>query len=380
MEYSDIYREVQIVSSGTAGFEDALGIASRIWCEATGNDCIRDIVEDDSRNLTTGNDNRKFTTRNRNFAGLYHNIPEYDTTLHQAIEATKDREAFVVLVWQPIGTYTEASKGGSFDLLCQAMAAKPAEFAAKQKERLALAIIELLDWEIEASLLAESFSEQKDLLVAAINEKYPDAPDKLQAFLDALASKMGGAYPLEKIDKGTAEQKHEIPTWATDPDIAKNRLVPVSCALVCEGLPPHKGYLNAHFNRFPKQDWYAGRIATLSQYSKQGCSKLVWDAVTREIFEIRGGQQLILSRRIGENDGNGKINPDGYLDSLAAWYRRKFGNPTVVPVPETPEQKIIGLLEAVYTYPSEAYFGKAQDDLTAAWAAAAHNIRSMAVR
>lgn len=261
MEYSGIYREVQICSSGTATFENALKIASRIWCEATGNDCL--------------------PKSHKHAAPLYHHIPDYDTILHQAIEATKDRDAFVVLLWQPMGTYTKAFK------------------------------------------------------------------------------------------------TEEVPAWATDKDIAKDRLVPVSCAILSQGLPPHKNYLVGALPVAECNLWYGGRFATLSQYGQQGNSKLLWNAAMREVFETKGAQQLIFSRRVGENDSSGNVNPHGYKDGLATWYTREFGSPTVIPVPEqtnaeTGELEKRGLLEAVYTYSAEAYFEKLQERV-----AAAHNIRSM---
>jgi hypothetical protein len=46
-------------------------------------------------------------------------------------------------------------------------------------------------------LTAENLGAAKDSLVNAIAATYPDAPDKLQAFIDALASHMGEPYPLK---------------------------------------------------------------------------------------------------------------------------------------------------------------------------------------
>ncbi len=266
MEYSGIYREVQICSSGTEKsqedlkFQEALKIASRIWCEATGNDCL--------------------PKTHKHAAPLYHHIPDYPTILDQAIQAAEKQDAFVILVYQPIGTHTSAEK---------------------------------------------------------------------------------------------------LPLWAFDEEIAKQRLVPVSCALLCEGLPPHKNYLVGALPVAECNLWYGGRFATLSQYGQQGNSKLLWNAAMREVFETRGSDQLIFSRRVGENDSSGNVNPHGYKDGLVAWYTREFGSPTVIPVPEqtnaeTGELEKRGLLEAVYTYSAQAYFEKLQERV-----AAAKNIRSMVV-
>jgi hypothetical protein len=69
--------------------------------------------------------------------------------------------------------------------------------SAPQKEGLAEAINVLLGSKLQTPLLAENLGAAKDSLVKAIIATYPDAPDKLDAFLKALASHMGGSYPLE---------------------------------------------------------------------------------------------------------------------------------------------------------------------------------------
>ena len=56
-------------------------------------------------------------------------------------------------------------------------------------------------------LTAENLGAAKDSLVNAIAATYPDATDKLQAFIDALASHMGEAYPLETYKSQNFEPK-----------------------------------------------------------------------------------------------------------------------------------------------------------------------------
>jgi hypothetical protein len=55
----------------------------------------------------------------------------------------------------------------------------------------------LLASNLPGPLTAENLGAAKDSLVNAIAATYPDTTDKLQAFIDALASHMGEAYPLE---------------------------------------------------------------------------------------------------------------------------------------------------------------------------------------
>jgi hypothetical protein len=69
--------------------------------------------------------------------------------------------------------------------------------SARQKEGLTTAINALLASNLPGPLTAENLGAAKDSLVNAIAATYPDATDKLQAFIDALASHMGEAYPLE---------------------------------------------------------------------------------------------------------------------------------------------------------------------------------------
>ena len=78
---------------------------------------------------------------------------------------------------------------------CESMASDT--LSAPQKEGLAKAINGLLGNKLQAPLLAENLGTAKDSLVEAITATYPDAPDKLDAFLDALASRMGTSYPLD---------------------------------------------------------------------------------------------------------------------------------------------------------------------------------------
>ena len=78
---------------------------------------------------------------------------------------------------------------------CESMAADTR--SARQKEGLTTAINALLASNLPGPLTAENLGAAKDSLVNAIAATYPDATDKLQAFIDALASHMGEAYPLE---------------------------------------------------------------------------------------------------------------------------------------------------------------------------------------
>lgn len=79
--------------------------------------------------------------------------------------------------------------------LCEQMAGDG--LSAQRKEGLADAITVLLGSKPKTPLTAGNLGQARDFLVEAIAAKYPDSPDKLDAFLDALASHMGGNYPLE---------------------------------------------------------------------------------------------------------------------------------------------------------------------------------------
>jgi hypothetical protein len=79
--------------------------------------------------------------------------------------------------------------------LCESMAA--GTLSTEQKDVLAEAINVLLGDKLQESLLAENLGKAKESLVQAITATYPDAPDKLEAFLNALAGHMGESYPLE---------------------------------------------------------------------------------------------------------------------------------------------------------------------------------------
>ena len=82
---------------------------------------------------------------------------------------------------------------GSFEFrvgkLCESMAADAR--SAEQKEGLTTAMNELLASNLPELLRAENLGVAKDSLVNAITATYPDATNKLQALIDALASHMG---------------------------------------------------------------------------------------------------------------------------------------------------------------------------------------------
>ncbi len=106
---------------------------------------------------------------------------------------------------------------GSFEYrvgkLCEQMAAD--ELSAEQKQSLATALSALLDSEPADPLTAENLGETKKFLVKAITKKSPDAPDKLEAFLDELAGYMGESYPLDtqklQLNKITNVELYKIP-------------------------------------------------------------------------------------------------------------------------------------------------------------------------
>jgi hypothetical protein len=82
---------------------------------------------------------------------------------------------------------------GSFEFrvgkLCESMAADA--HSAEQKEGLTTAMNELFASNLPELLPAENLGAAKDSLVNAITATYPDATNKLQALIDALASHMG---------------------------------------------------------------------------------------------------------------------------------------------------------------------------------------------
>ncbi len=69
--------------------------------------------------------------------------------------------------------------------------------SAQQKQSLATAIPAVLGGNQAPPLTAENLEQAKDFLLEAIPAKYPNTPDKLEAFLSDLASNLGGDYPLE---------------------------------------------------------------------------------------------------------------------------------------------------------------------------------------
>jgi hypothetical protein len=76
------------------------------------------------------------------------------------------------------------------------------KLSVEKKEKLASAISDVLGNKLKTPLNAAKFEEAKDSLVEAINAKYPKAAksDRLQKFLDALATQMGKGYPFPKKD------------------------------------------------------------------------------------------------------------------------------------------------------------------------------------
>lgn len=76
---------------------------------------------------------------------------------------------------------------------CQTIASDA--LSPQQKEHLTIAINVLLNRAPEARLLAENLGAKSQSLIDAIAAQYADAPDKMGAFLDALASNMEENYP-----------------------------------------------------------------------------------------------------------------------------------------------------------------------------------------
>lgn len=295
MQYGDVYRETKYFSSLEGGFSEAAKIASQIWCIATGNESVRDVSDEFVEDAYGKRLYKRLDTkRNTNFASLYPNIPDFSDILAQApskenpeksnvslsaekkIQRQRETEkAFILLRYQPIGTYTNAV----------------------------------------------------------------------------------------------------LPDWACDPEIAKERLVPVSCAVLTRQLPTYKAHAGITTSN---NMWYVGRVATLPQYGGQKNAQCLWDAILHEVFVNRNAEQLVFTRRAYEKTKDGQIYYHGHTDRLADWYTNRFCPPTLVPVPDVVDPKTNKVLEtkyfteAVYTYSAEAYFEKLQERV-----AAAQNIRSM---
>jgi bisphosphoglycerate-independent phosphoglycerate mutase (AlkP superfamily) len=128
----------------------------------------------------------------------------------EAMDRDKRWDNRTAKTYQVMVTGEGENLGISFDLrvgkLCEQMAADG--LSTQQKESLANAINALLDSKSVPPLTAETIGQSRDFLVESITAQYPNSPDKLDAFLDALASHMGEGYPVEikKSDLGTVQQ------------------------------------------------------------------------------------------------------------------------------------------------------------------------------